>query len=151
MLGCSFSYPGGGLFSFHDDAPQPNQNHCNRIEPAGCKHDEHGCKHWSSHLRLFQQANSCSLVQRVPPLHGEIDDGYVDNAYDRQHGSGPIGPSLVINRRLQRDESYIKKEQDQRRRNARVPCPPSSPGGLTPERSRNQRDQGELCARNGKR
>src|SRR5207247_10028750 len=44
-------------------------------------------------------------------------------------------------RRLERHEAEIEEEQDQLRSQARVPYPPSAPGGLSPEGASPEREK----------
>ena len=90
-------------------------------------------------------------MERVPPLHGEVDDRHVDHAHDADDARGAVGAALVVNGGVQRDEAEIEEEEDELRRQASVPHPVRAPGRTAPEGAREERDEGHQRARGGHR
>ena len=77
-----------------------------------------------------------ALVQRAPPGHAEVDDRHVDRAHDGQQRGGAVAAPRIVVRGLQRDAADVQEQQQQFRRQPRIPHPPGAPGRLAPQRSR---------------
>ena len=129
--------------AFEDDRPGPGEDDGEGVGPEGQGHEQHRGQHRARHFRRCGDADGCPLVQRVPPLHREIDDRHVDAADDRQQRPGPVGAARVVDRRDQGEEAGVEEEQDQLRGQARVPDPPGAPGRLAPERAGPEGEEGE--------
>ena len=82
----------------------------------------------------------CSVFHQ---LHREVDDRHVDAADDGDQRAGPVGAARVVDRGDDGEEAGVEEEQDQLRRQARVPDPPGAPGRLAPERAGPEGEQGE--------
>ena len=91
------------------------------------------------------------LVQRVPPVHRELDDGDVDHAHQRQDRGGAGALGRIVEGGVERDVAEIEEEQHQHRGEPRVPHPPGAPHRLPPERAAQERDEGEGGAHRGAR
>src|SRR5882672_828546 len=130
----------------HDETTHAHQRYRDAVHPESERHDQHAGQHRRRHARRPGQAHGRALVQRVPPLYRVIDDRDVHYADDREQRAGAFCPPPVVDRRLQRHEAEVQEQQDQLRREARVPDPPGAPGRLAPERARPQRDEGEQRA-----
>ena len=74
-------------------------------------------------------------MQRVPPLHREINDGHIDGAHDGDQSTCSVTATRVVNRRGQGDVAKVEEEKNQLRGQAGIPDPPSAPHGLAPQRA----------------
>ncbi len=83
------------------------------------------------------------LVQRVPPVHRELDDGQVDGADQRQDRGGTAGAGGIVDGAPQRDQAEIHQEQHQHRGEPRVPHPIGPPHRAAPQRAGDQGEEGE--------
>jgi hypothetical protein len=86
------------------------------------------------------------LVQRVPPVDRELDDGHVDEAGERQDGGTARAARGIVEGAQQRHMAEIEEEQDQHRGETGVPHPPGAPHRLAPERTAGQGQKGETGA-----
>ena len=67
-----------------DDRLHAHERDGDRVAPRGERHEQHAGEHRRRHLRRRGEADRRALVQRVPPLHREVDDRHVDRADERQ-------------------------------------------------------------------
>ena len=125
-----------------DDAARPVQDHRHAVAPGRQRHHQHGQQHHRGHLRAADRVDAGALVQGVPEIDREIDDGDVDAAHQHQNGAGTIGAVAVLDGVGQRQIAEVQEQQDQRRGHPGVPGPVGAPGGLAPQRACPQRDGG---------
>ena len=92
-------------------------------------------------ISSFGDADRRALVQRVPPLHREVDDRHIDDPDERQHGAGAIGAPRIVNRRLQGDETNVEKQQNQASTSSARPRPTRCPMSAVPKASRSPRER----------
>src|SRR6202049_2400242 len=75
-----------------------------------------------------------------------MNDGHVDDADGCQQCGRPIAARRVFERRTQRRHTHIEKQQDEFRREPWVPRPIGSPHRPAPQRTGDQRQNGERRA-----
>ena len=90
------------------------------------------------------------LMQRVPPIDREFDDGHVDEADQREDGGGAAGAARLLDRLPKRDQAEIEQEQHEHRGEPRVPHPIGAPHRLAPQRAGDEREEGEGGADRGR-
>ena len=90
------------------------------------------------------------LVQRVPPVHRELDDREVDGADQRQDRGGAAGAGGVVDGAPQRDQAEIHQEQHQHRGEPRVPHPIGPPHRAAPQRAGDEGEEREGGAQRGR-
>ena len=103
-------------------------------------------QHAEIHAGRAGQRDGVRLVQRVPPVHAELDDRQVDHADQRQDGAGAIAAHRVVERAHQGDMAEIQEEQHQDRGQPRVPHPPGAPHRLAPQAAGGEAQRGEAGA-----
>ena len=146
-----FPHPAHLLLAFANDEPHAREAYRDRVHPGRQRHEQHAPQHGGRHRGRPGEAYAGALVQRVPPLHREVDDRHVDHADQCQHRAGAVGAARVVDRGLEGDEADVEKEQDQFGRQPCVPHPPGAPGRLAPQRAAPQREEGEQCPGGGDR
>ena len=83
------------------------------------------------------------LVQRLPPVDREVDDGDVHGGDEGPDGTAP-GPGVGIARHpAQRQVAELEHEQQRGRGEPGVPGPPHPPGGPAPDGPGHQGEGGE--------
>ena len=83
------------------------------------------------------------LMQRVPPIHRELDDGDIDGPDQREDRGSTSGTARLLDGLPQSDQTEIQEKQNQQRGQPRIPDPISAPHGFAPERSGDQDDKGK--------
>ena len=92
-------------------------------------------EHVEGHRRFAELHHGRRLMQRVPPLHGIMNDRDVHDAHDREHGADAIRTLGVVDRRAQAHVAEKLKQQDQLEDDARIPFPVGAPHRARPTAS----------------
>ena len=71
-------------------------------------------------------------MQGVPPVYRFVNNRNIYRADQRQYGTCATCAFEAIKGLAQSNNAEVEKEQHQHGGNARIPNPPGSPGGLTP-------------------
>ena len=88
------------------------------------------------------------LVQRPPPLHGEVDDRDVASGPTMPEHGGIAGARLrLLDHAPEQHVAGVDEEQDGGGREPRVPGPPDPPGGTPPDGARGDGDAVEQRGR----
>ena len=75
-------------------------------------HQNQGGEHGGVNGGRAEFHNAGGLVEGVPPFHGEVDDGDVDDSDEQEDGAGLFGGAAVGQRGVQSDEAEIEEEED---------------------------------------
>src|SRR5436305_7106831 len=78
-------------------------------------------------------------MQSAPPIDRLINDRYIDDADNCQHGSGTSAGWSTAHIATQHQIADVDKPEDQSCRQAGIPGPPGTPDGPTPDRTGDQR------------
>ena len=90
------------------------------------------------------------LMQRVPPIHREVDDRHVDEADNGEDGGGAAGAAWLLDRLPERDQPEIEQEQHEHGGEPRVPHPIGAPHRLAPQRAGDEGEETEGGADRGR-
>ena len=135
--------PFGVDVTFQDQHAYAHKGDGNRIGPGGEHHQQHRQQHVVRHRRRPGHADRGALMQGVPPFDREIDHRHVDHADQCKEAAGPVATARVVDGGLECQHGEVQEQQDQLRRQPRIPHPPGAPHRLAPQGAGPERQEGE--------